>query len=340
MRKLTLWIVFLFSIFVIASCSSPAEPTATEPPVGETVTEEIPPPTIAPPEETQAPTVAPPEEGYPAPTNVPATDTGYPAPTVAPPTDTGYPAPTDIPTPIPLTFPSLDGTQLAGTFYPPLRDQSPVVILMHQFGSDQHQWDTIALWLQTGQPPAGIEWLPRLDTGITFAVFTFDFRGHGASAGNASLDAGLLMDAQSAVAFAKTQPGADPNRVLTIGTSIGADGAVDACLALNETQIAEAQVSLGCLGAMAISPGSFIGVNYTDAATALLSDPHQAVVYCVAAEGDGPSPEACNSVTGTRYIATIYPGSAHGIALFSPDLGFNIGELIHQFLLDSIQLRQ
>jgi pimeloyl-ACP methyl ester carboxylesterase len=211
---------------------------------------------------------------------------------------------------------------------------------MHQFGSDQHQWDEIALWLQTGQPPAGSEWLPPLPEGMTFAVFTFDFRGHGESEGDANDDAGLLTDAQSALAFAKTQAGADPFRVITIGTSIGADGAVDACVALNEMAVAETQEHQGCLGAMAISPGSFLGVDYTNAATALLADPHLATVSCLAAEEDGDSPAACNAVTGERYQATIFPGNAHGTGLFDPGLALNLGDLILEFLTESLQLRQ
>lgn len=341
MRKLIFGIGLSLTL-ILTACSTPAEPTMTETeaPVGETVTEIVP-PTKTLVEPTLAPTDTPSEESYPPPATSVAAESGYPAPTVPPPADPGYPPPAEsLPAPVTVTFPSTDGTQLAGTFYPPLSPNAPVVVLMHQYGSDQQQWDAIVYWLQTGYAPVGNAWLPQLPQDLTFAVFTFDFRGHGASEGDASLDAELLMDAQSAVAFAKTQAGVDPLRVLTIGTSIGADGAVDACITLNGTQIAETQATQGCLGAMSISPGSFIGVNYTEAATTLLSDPYQAVVYCVAAEGDGPSPEACNSVNGGRYVTNIYPGDAHGIALFGSETGPMLSKAIYQFLLDSLQLRQ
>lgn len=50
---------------------------------------------------------------------------------------------------------------------------------------------------------------------------------------------------------------------LTIGTSIGADSVVDACIGLNRAQIADPQTSQGCLGALVLSPCGFVGVNYT-----------------------------------------------------------------------------
>ncbi len=328
----------LLLIFTLVSCSTPAEPTATLEPVP---TETSVPPTEAPaePTATAVPLPSPTEEGEAYPPPVPTTD-AYPAPTQ----DTGaYPAPEDQPTPaapLAVTFPSSDGTLLTGTYYAPLKEAAPVVVLMHQFGSDQHQWDGLALWLQTGIPPAGVEWLPALPEGLSFAVLTFDFRGHGESEGNSGSDAGLLSDAQSAVAFAKTQPGADPNRVITIGTSIGADSAVDACIGLNSAEIADPQTSQGCLGALVLSPGGFVGVNYTQAAEAFLNDPHLAVIYCVAAEDDSSSPLLCDSVTGERYKSVIYPGNAHGLALLNPGLDPDMGALVLEFLLKSLELRQ
>lgn len=332
MQKIKLFFSSLCLITVLSACAGSAEPTATETAPLETV--------VVPTSASSEPTLAPPEEteGYPPPA---ATADAYPAPPEEP---AGYPAPTEgtpiLMPPVPVTFSSVDGTQLAGNFYPPLTAPAPVVVLMHQFGSDQHQWDALALWLQTGNPPEGNDWLPPLPDGLTFAVFTFDFRGHGESEGNSILDSGLLQDAQSAVAFAKTQTGVDPARVITIGTSIGSDGAVDACIALNGTDVAESQASQGCLGAMAFSPGSFIEVNYTAAANIFLGEPHFATIYCLAAEDDGPSPALCNSVTGERYRAVVYPGSAHGMSLLKGDLEPNVGDLILEFLLESLQLRQ
>ncbi|GAB4579636.1 MAG: hypothetical protein Fur0022_23740 [Anaerolineales bacterium] len=325
------FLIFYAPLLLLIACSTPGETTPTEQPPTPLAVE----PTIAPPEATLPPTVAPtePAEAYPPPA---PTTNAYPAPTQNP---LAYPAPLDT-TPVAVSFPSADGTLLTGTYYPPRTGPVPIVVLMHQFGSDQHQWDEIAVWLQTGTPPAGNEWLPQMAPGMTFAVLTFDFRGHGESEGNAGDDAGLLMDAQSAVAFGKTQLGADPLRVITIGTSIGADGAVDACIKLNEGDIAETQEYQGCLGAMALSPGNFLGVNYTRAATAFVGDPHFSALYCLAAENDSSAPLLCNSLSGNRYKAVIYPGNAHGMSLLKAGFDPNVGDVILEFLLESLQLRQ
>ena len=335
-------LILFFLMFVLAACSPAADPAETEQPVSPT---SLPAEVLTESTSLPAPTM---DESEPYPPPVP-TVAAYPPPLQAvepTPAGAGYPAPTDAQPDLPpadplsLTFAAADGTQLAGTFYAPLSAPAPVVVLMHQFGSTQHQWDDIARWLQTGTPPAGADWLPALPEGLTFAVFTFDFRGHGESEGQTSMDNGLLMDAQAALAFAKTQSGADPTRVITLGTSIGSDGAVDACIRLNGSEIAEPQEHQACLGAMSLSPGNFIGVDYTNAANALLGDPHFATIYCLASEGDGSSPATCNSVTGERYRAVIFPGNAHGVDLLKPGLDPDMGILILEFLMDSLQMRQ
>ncbi|HLF91547.1 MAG TPA: hypothetical protein VI451_21560 [Anaerolineales bacterium] len=331
----------LLSLILTLTACSPATPPPTEDEPGQPATE------------TTVPTIAPQETATEPPTASPSEDENIePYPYPAPPQDQptpfgeGYPAPTEsfpipIPAePLPVTFTASDGTQLAGTYYAPLNDSAPIVILLHQFGSNQHQWDDLARWLQTGLPDVGVDWLPPMPADLTFAVLTFDFRGHGESEGTMIIDSGLLLDAQAALSFAKTQPGVDPNRIITIGTSIGSDGAVDACVSLNGSNVADVQEAQGCLGAMSFSPGSYIGVDYSNAANALLGDPHFAAIYCLAAEGDGPSPGTCNSVSGERYKAVIFPGSDHGLALLKPGLDPEIGPLILEFLLESLQLRQ
>ena len=342
MQIKNIFLILLSLILTLTACSS-AKPSPVENEHAQP-TQEITVPTLAPPlapQETDAelPTALPTEvenvEPYP-----------YPVPPQDQPTPfgEGYPAPTDpnpiLAEPLPVTFTASDGIQLAGTYYAPLDDSAPVVILLHQFGSNQHQWDDLARWLQTGLPDIGLDWLPPMPPDLTFAVLTFDFRGHGDSEGSMIIDSGLLLDAQAALSFAKTQPGVDPNRVITIGTSIGSDGAVDACVSLNGSNVADVQESQGCLGAMSISPGSYIGVDYSSAANTLLGDPHFAAIYCLAAEGDGPSPGTCNSVSGERYKAVIFSGSDHGVALLRPGLDPEIGPLILEFLLESLQLRQ
>jgi len=47
----------------------------------------------------------------------------------------------------------MDGESLSGMYYPAARLNSPIVLLMHQFNENQHQWDKIALWLQNAPVP-------------------------------------------------------------------------------------------------------------------------------------------------------------------------------------------
>ncbi|HKI35642.1 MAG TPA: hypothetical protein VKA46_27550 [Gemmataceae bacterium] len=67
-----------------------------------------------------------------------------------------------------VTFDTVDGVTLQGTFYPsPKGKDEPTVLLLHKIGSDSHKdgWDSLAAALN--------------DKG--YSVLSFDFRGHGNS---------------------------------------------------------------------------------------------------------------------------------------------------------------
>ncbi len=66
-----------------------------------------------------------------------------------------------------VSFLTLDGMELKGTFYPSPRGGSPVVMFVHKIGSKRTdgEWDALATTLQ--------------DKG--YAILSFDLRGHGAS---------------------------------------------------------------------------------------------------------------------------------------------------------------
>lgn len=135
-----------------------------------------------------------------------------------------------------------------------------------------------------------------------YAVFAFDFRGHGESGGDGSDRAGYVTDAKAALRFFRTLPGVDKNRIVLIGASIGADAAVDAC-------------GDGCIGIVSLSPGNFTGVNFTDAVREMADRP----ILCVASEGDDGSPKACRDGEGSAkgdYQIQIYQGSAHAMQIF------------------------
>jgi pimeloyl-ACP methyl ester carboxylesterase len=244
-----------------------------------------------------------------------------------------------------------DGVALAGTFYPAAGCGAPVVLLFHQFGSDRSSWTDLALWMQnrfdetasTGgrlaSPAVQYSWFPPLPADISVAVFTIDFRDHGDSEPvSGGLDTtGFLLDAQAALEYAKTLSNVDPNRIITIGASIGADASVDVCLNLDGTTILEPQSGEGCIGALSLSPGSFLEVPYVEAVTRLGGAPIPPVIRCLAAEQDGNSPDLCAAEVPGNFQGTIFAGrNEHGIALLAEGFDPDIGQLIHDFLLETL----
>jgi alpha-beta hydrolase superfamily lysophospholipase len=68
--------------------------------------------------------------------------------------------------PQPADLETDDGVLIAATYFPSTQGKSaPVIMLLHSYGEGQRMWDDVAFGLQ--------------DRG--YAVFTFDFRGHGSS---------------------------------------------------------------------------------------------------------------------------------------------------------------
>jgi dienelactone hydrolase len=273
----------------LAGCGAPDTPEPT-PVVAPTDTPAPPTALVA----TAPPTEAPAEEG-------PATPTGEPALPAAP---------QEIP------FEAADGQTLAGTYYPAAVDAAPVVVLMHWARGDQADWRAVAGWLQnrggdyapetTDAPWLDPIWFPPLPEGFSVAVFTFTFRG--CRGGCQGFDrAGWLLDAQAAMDQAAELPGVDPERMVAVGASIGADGAADAC-------------GSGCLGALSLSPGGFLDVPYAEVVDRLAEEPPAKAAWCLAAEGDVPSAEACRAAVGEHYWTAIYPGRAHGMQLVAPDV--------------------
>jgi hypothetical protein len=301
------------------------------------------------------------ESGYPLP-EVPETDeSGYPASGEGSTEESGsgYPAPgegecePEAAEPQEHQLTAADGVALVGTFYPPAGCGAPVVVLFHQFGSEKTSWTQLALWLQNrtdetvfaggllAAPAGQYAWFPQLPEDLSFAVFAIDFRGHGESVlaeGNPE-PAGFLLDAQAALEFAKTLPNVDPNRVITIGASIGADASVDACLDLEGSSISADQTPNGCIGALALSPGNFLGVPYVEAVTRLGSPPFDVSILCIAAEQDANAPDLCMADVPENHAGVVYVGrDEHGIGLLIEGMEPDIGQVIHDFLLETLGL--
>ncbi|NOY98997.1 MAG: hypothetical protein GXP40_07320 [Chloroflexi bacterium] len=242
---------------------------------------------------------APPE------TPAPVTEAAAPAPPTAVPEPDFDPQPPD---PQRFEFKTSDGVDLVGYYYPASVPDAPLIVLMHWAGGDQTDWTNIGMvqWLQNrggsgGGMPAPVRqtgiFVKPLAEGISFAVFTFDFRGFGESGTGPD---NLHEDAIAAVQFAKNLEGIDPARFGIIGSSIGADGAVIGCRELGEA----------CKGALSFSPGNYLGEPYAEAVKAI--DEKGIPAWCIAAKGDTLSADTCEGATGEHYMSFIYPGDIHG----------------------------
>ncbi len=242
-------------------------------------------PAPAPEPPTEAPSIPQASEAQVTP-SVPVTTSGVPAARVM--------------LPQPVQFQSADGTSIAALYWPPVAAPAPALVLMHMMGGSKADWNQFAALAQgasiahSDTQPAGA---------VSFAVLAIDFRGHGDSGGTRDDRNGMLADARAALAKIQSMPDVDKTRVIMIGASIGGDAAVDAC-------------SDGCIGAISLSPGGFLGVSYNDALKSLGGKP----VMCVASVGDQLSAETCTggeSVGMADYQTQVYQGSAHGTAMFA-----------------------
>lgn len=237
-----------------------------------------------------------------------------------------------------VTFTSTDGTVLQGVYYPPETGPSPVVVLMHQYPLDHEtEWFAIAPWLQNrgltdtvirGEMPWGDpDWFPVVPDDLKVGVFIFTFRGCKGGCQNAgfSIAEGAVWaeDARAALLTAATLPGADAGKIIAVGTSIGADGAVDGCLLAEED-------GLHCAGAMSWSPGSYLKMPFGEAVGSLTEA--GIPVRCFAGEGDNQSAETCRSYSGDGYEIEIDPSGNHGIDLVNPDLNIDTLNLLLVFL--------
>lgn len=330
------WIVLV--VLIVTACQPTASPSpaATNTPLSPAKPSATPlPPTATPLPPTATHTPVPP-------TATPVPPTATPTPTSVPPTPTPIPA---LPAePQTIQFAASDGQELQGTYYPAAVQEAPVVVLMHWVMSDQSDWTEIAFWMQNrelgGQtanpqnlPWHDPSWFPPFQEEQTVAVFTFSFRGCTPDGCAEWAPEQWLLDAQAAMLAAGQLEGIDPQRIVTAGASIGADGAVDGCAWLNEQQN-----GARCLGAFSLSPGGYFDVPYADAVQVLQSAQPPAPAWCLYAEQDGGSATACQSAAGDAYRTVSFAGGPHGMALIAPTIEPKTLELFLEWLATSLGL--
>ena len=239
----------------------------------------------------------------------------------------------------PMTFTASDDTQLEGVYYPAEKAGAPLIILMHWAPGDQTDYVEIAYWLQNqglggkSENPDNLAWLdsswfPEIEADKSYAVFTFNFRNC-AGGCQSFMREEWLDDAQSAVDFAYELEGIDQQRVLLVGASIGADGAADGCLYLNDVH------PDSCQGAFSISPGDYLTQSYADTVAGLGEATEVVPAWCLYAPSDVESAGICGTLEADNY--TPYQiGDGHGMQLVQPEVQPNPLDLLLAFIAETI----
>jgi len=265
----------------------------------------------------------------------PATPTQAPPPSPSP---TRAPTSTPRPTPLPpepqtITFTTEDGVELSGLYYPADRPSAPVLVFMHWYPGDQSSWTEIARWLQNrGGPGPGGDvpwrdpaWYPELEKDRSYAVFTFTFRGCEGGCQEARHQEWRL-DARAGAAQAAQLPGVDPERMVVLGASIGADGAAVGCAAYPDI----------CRGAFSLSPGNYLGNDYQAEMQSLGSARNPRPVWCLYDRNDHTA-DLCRELEGEHFTTQSYSnGYLHGMHMLNPDLAPNPLELMLEFLEEAL----
>lgn len=223
--------------------------------------------------------------------------------------------------PLDLVFFSEDGYELQGRFFPAATLDRPVVVLMHWYPGDQYDWEEIAFWLQNrgssgqlaGVPWLDSSWFPVLSSGTSYNVLTFTFREcQGGCKG--LLPQAWLKDAQASLKAAQALQGVDPDQVLVIGASIGGDAAISSCASALEND------PNACLGALSLSPGSYLDEAYSDQVARLENSLPPRPAWCLYDESD-PDASVCLEASGELYYREGWQGgNLHGMHLLTSTL--------------------
>lgn len=200
--------------------------------------------------------------------------------------------PTSTPTPIPTTpavtsipvhFTTQDHVQLAGVLYG--NGGTTAIICSHEHPGSKAQWSDSAPWFAARG----------------FMVLAYDFRGWGESQGE--FDASKTpMDVFAAIAFVHSR---GAKKVILLGASMGADISL---VAASETQVA---------GVITLSPEYLFGLNNTQIKA--ISVPKLFINSVDDAYADDTQQIFQNAQPPKELH--LYPGDAHGVAIFATDNG-------------------
>lgn len=226
-----------------------------------------------------------------------------------------------LPQPLDIVFFSEDGFELKGRFFPAQTVDRPIVVLMHWYPGDQYDWEEIAFWLQNrgsrgqlnGVPWLDPGWFPALPPETSYNILTFTFREcEGGCKG--LLPQEWLKDARASLQAARALQDVNPDQVVVIGASIGGDAAISSCAAalVNDPN--------ACLGALSLSPGSYLEESYPDLVKQLENSLPPRPSWCLYDESD-PDSAVCTEASGDHYYREGWQGgNLHGMHLLTSTL--------------------
>jgi hypothetical protein len=253
------------------------------------------------------------------PTPVP-TRTPVPSPTRTPtrvsptPTSSATSSPTSTPTSTPVptateappaevqdsTFKASDGQELVGTYYPPSACGLPLTVLYFPWvRGDRDDWEALAA---------------SLPGDFSYGVLSITTRGCEGGCGEEWDRSGWLLDYSAAIQAAQQLPCADQSRLVAMGSSVGADGAMVAC-AQDEK----------CVGALAFSANGWLGIPYVDEVGSMVEAGKH--VWAVSSQGDLGVAHLDRPEWREYYREIIFPGAEHGDELYPLT-----GQLVQDFL--------
>lgn len=206
--------------------------------------------------------------------------------------------------------------ELPGLYYPPTQSDALLVVFLHSARNDMSEWrDTAARLHKLGygaltvtysgcQPaPVGCPMTPPKEWFFPTMPETW------------------LFDSMMVLSQISELTGIPTSRIVVIGASIGADGAIIAC------------AEFACAGALALSPGNFLALSgapdttFPGALKQLVKHNPQAIVWCVANEKESSVCKKAESAGGANYRAIEIPGGGHGSELVDAD-----ARVIQEFL--------
>ena len=266
--------------------------------------------------------------------------TEAPVLTEPPATPTAEPLNTLPAEPQAVTFTNSAGVELQGYYYPAAVNPAPLVVLMHWPNGDMSDWYEIAVWLQNrglvnpftnpmDEAWWDEGWFPAVPDDRSYGVFIFSFSNSHPFSPNPESPpdmSGWLDDAQSAMLKALELEGVDPTRIIAIGSIHGGDGAIDGCLYLNQKQPG------ACAGALSLSPGSYLQMDYPETVAAMVEVSPDAPVWCIGMEYEIAICEYAAEQGNSQFNFYKIPGTNSGNLLLQAGLDPLPMQIILDFL--------